>query len=62
MTVQGDRGTQFKGAVKTFFKKCSIQNIESWPYHSQSQGKIEISHDPRKTALRFDILLAFQVK
>ena len=46
MRVQGDRGTQFKGAVKTFFKKCSIQNIESWPYHSQSQGKIEISHDP----------------
>ena len=38
------RGTEFKGAVKTFLKMCGIQNIESRPYHPQSQGKIERSH------------------
>ena len=38
--IHSDRGTQFKGAVKTFLKKCGIQNIESWPHDRQSQGKI----------------------
>ena len=56
MRVQSDRGTEFKGAVKTFLKMCGIQNIESWPYHPQSQGKIERSHGTWKTKLRFDIL------
>ena len=54
--VQSDRGTEFKGAVKTFFKKCGIKNIESRPHHPQSQGKIERSHGTWKTKLRFDIL------
>ena len=54
--VQSDRGTEFKGVVKTFLKKCGIQNIESQLYHSQSQGKIERSHGRWKTKLRFDIL------
>ena len=35
---------------------CGIQNIESRPYHPQSQGKIERSHGTWKTKLRFDIL------
>ena len=56
--VQCDRGTEFKGAVKTFLKKCSIQNIESRPYHPQSQGKLEKSHGTWETKLRFDILNA----
>ena len=56
MRVQSDRGTEFKGAVKTFLKMCGIQNIESRLYHPQSQGKIERSHGTWKTKLRFDIL------
>ena len=39
--VQSDRETEFKGAVKNFLKECGIQNIESQPYHPQSQGKIK---------------------
>ena len=54
--AQSDRETEFKGAVKTFLKKCGIQNIESRPYHPQSQGKTERSHSTWKTKLRFDIL------
>ena len=54
--VQSDRGTEFKGAVKTFLKMCGIQNTESRPYHPQSQGKIERSHGTWKTKLKFDIL------
>ena len=60
--VQSDRGTEFKGAVKTFFKKCGIKNIESRPHHPQSQGKIERSHGTWKTKLRFDILNGIQGK
>ena len=46
--VQSDRGTEFKRAVKTFLKRSDIQNIESRPYHPQSQGKHERSHCTRK--------------
>ena len=42
--VQSDRGTEFKGAVKTFVNRSGIQNIESRPYHPQSQGKNKRSY------------------
>ena len=59
--VQSDRETKFKGAAKTFLKKCGIQNIKSPPYHPQSPGKIERSHDTWKTKLRFDILNGVEI-
>ena len=42
--VQSGRGTEFKGAVKTFLKRSGIQNTEYRSYHPQSQGKHERSH------------------
>ena len=54
--VQSDRGTEFQGAVKVFFKRFGIQYIASRAYHSQAQGKIERSHETSKNKLRYDIL------
>ena len=54
--VQSDRGTEFQGAVKVFFKRCGIQHITSRAYHPQAQGKIERSHGTLKNKLRYDIL------
>ena len=50
--VQSDRGTEFQGAVKVFFKRCGIQHITSRAYHPQAQGKIERSHGTWKNRLR----------
>ena len=47
--VHSNRGSKFEGAVKSFLKKCVIQNIESRQYHPQCQGKLERSHDTWKT-------------
>ena len=54
--VQSDRGTEFQGAVKVFFKRCGIQHITSFAYHPQAQGKIERPHGTWKNKLRYDIL------
>ena len=54
--VQSDRGTEFQGAVKVFFKRCGIQHITSYAYHSQPRGDIERSHGTWKNKLRYDIL------
>ena len=42
--VRSQRGTELKGSVQSFLKRSSIQNIESRPYHPQSQGKHDRSH------------------
>ena len=54
--VQSDRGTEFQGAVKVFFKRCGIQHITSRAYQPQAQGKIERSHGTWKNKLKYDIL------
>ena len=54
--VQSDRGTEFQGAVKVFFKRCGIQHATSRAYHPQAQGKTERSHGTWKNKLRYDIL------
>ena len=51
--VQSDRGNEFKGAVETFMNRSDIQNIESRPYHLQSQGKNERSHGTWKNQKEF---------
>ena len=51
--VQSDRGTEFQGAVKVFFKRCGIQHITSRAYHPQAQGKIERSHGRGQLFLKY---------
>ena len=55
-SVQSDRGTEFQGAVKVFFKRCGTQHITSCAYHPQAQGKIEMTHGTWKNKPRYDIL------
>ena len=53
--VQSDRGTEFEGTAKVFFKRCGIQHITSRAYHPQAQGKIHRSHGTWKNKLGYDI-------
>ena len=54
--VQSERGTEFQGAVKVFFKRCGILHITCRACHPQAQGNIEKSHGTWKNKLRYDIL------
>ena len=52
-----DRGTKFKGAIKFVLKRSGFQNIESQPYHPQSQeNKMKHCMAHGKTKGRLDIL------
>ena len=41
--LQGDRGKEFYGAVKTFCERGKIKMTKSQAYHPEYQGKVERS-------------------
>ena len=54
--VQHDQGTEFKGSFKKWLKEEAITDIQSSPYHPQSQGKVERLHRQLKKMIKYDTI------
>ena len=54
--IQHDRGTEFAGHCKKYFKLNKIHDVRSRPYHPQSQGKVENSHYMLKSKMAYDLI------
>ena len=54
--LQSDNGKQFKGNVKRFCQKKKIKMIQSRPYNTRAQGKVQRSHRVLKKKVALDML------
>ena len=50
--ILSDNGTEFKNLVDQVLKQLGIERIFSAPYHSQSNGKLEVFHKYLKPTLK----------
>lgn len=54
--LQHDQGREFHGAVRKHMQSLKVKSIQSAPYHSQSQGKVERMHRSLRKKMLYDLL------
>ena len=54
--LQHDQGKEFKGAVQKLMESYQVKVIQSSPYHPQSQGKVERTHQVLRRKIMDDFV------